>query len=134
MPNVKLPNLNSLTLTGYACAAAELRNTTAGKVVANFTLGHNDKWKDAGGEWHTDTLFLPCVAWATWAKVAADKIRKGSAVLVEGKLKQEKYEKDGIEVTATKCTVSRLQVLDVERREENEEQPDTSADVDDVPF
>jgi len=113
MADLRLPNLNSVTLAGYATSAPELRNTDGGATVANFSLGYNQRYQRAG-EWENRAHFFRCVAWGDIAERAAQFITKGTAVLVEGSLQQRTWEKDGQRQERVEVKVYRLQVLSKE--------------------
>jgi single-strand DNA-binding protein len=85
---------NYLTLTGNLTADPELRFTTDGKPVANFTVAHTARRydKSTGGYVDGDSLFMRCSVWGTMAENAAESLTKGARVVVQGKLTQRSYE------------------------------------------
>lgn len=100
-----------LTIVGNTTAPAELRFTPSGAAVASFTVAstprtfdrQSNEWKDG------DTLFMRCSAWRDMAENTAETLdQKGMRVVVQGRLKQRDYEKDG-----QKRTVVELEVEEV---------------------
>lgn len=90
------------TFTGKLTRDPELRYTTSGKAVTQFTIANSDSRKTPQGDWeNTRQLFLQCSIWNdenrgnNWAELAA-KLTKGQEVAVTGKLHTRKWEtKDG---------------------------------------
>jgi len=100
-----------ITVVGNLTADPELRFTPSGAAVANFTVAstprtfdkNTNEWKDG------DALFLRCAVWREAAENVAESLHKGTAVIVQGRLKQRSYEtKEG-----EKRTVVELEVDEV---------------------
>ena len=99
-----------ITVVGNLTADPELRFTPGGAAVANFTVAstprsfdkNTNEWKDG------EALFLRCTVWRQVAENVAESLFKGSAVIVQGRLKQRSYEKEG-----EKRTVYELDVEEV---------------------
>jgi single-strand DNA-binding protein len=78
----------------------ELRRTTNGSAVCNFSVATTESFKSKGEEkevtdWHAVTC------WGSLAEYAAEHLKKGSPVTVIGKLKTRSYEKDGVKKYVT---------------------------------
>lgn len=85
--------LNVVALQGRLARDPELRQTTAGKSVTNFTIAC-DRGKD-------QTDWFDVVAWEKSAEFICKYFRKGSMILVEGRLQSRKYQdKNGNNRTA----------------------------------
>ena len=100
-----------MTLVGNLTADPELRFTSSGAAVANFTVANNPRFFDRqSGEWKDgDPLFLRCNAWRQLAENVAESLTKGSRVIVQGRLKQRSFEtREG-----EKRTVIELDVAEV---------------------
>lgn len=82
-------NEPSITITGTACADAELRFTPSGKPVARLTVACNPRRLDQGtGEWVDGTAsFWTCEVWGPAAEHTAESVRKGDRVMVTGKVR-----------------------------------------------
>ena len=90
--------LPQVTATGNLTADPELRFTSSGKAVANWTIACNKKRKnEQTGEWEdVATCFLRCSIWEAKAEAAAEMLTRGAEVTVVGSLKQSEYtDKDG---------------------------------------
>ncbi|WOC12331.1 single-stranded DNA-binding protein [Gordonia sp. MP11Mi] len=83
-----------ITVVGNLTADPELRFTPSGAPVANFTVAstprtfdrQTNEWKDG------EALFLRCSIWRDAAENVTESLRKGTRVIVQGKLKQRSYE------------------------------------------
>ncbi len=83
--------LNRILLIGNLTRDPETRHTSSGAQVTNFTLAVNDR---RGGK--EETMFIRVETWNKTAEIAERFLKKGSQVLVEGKLKIDEYEtRDG---------------------------------------
>lgn len=87
-------NLNKAMLMGRLGHPPSMRESSAGTAVCKFSLATNhrqksgDKWEDVT-TWHNVTCF------GKTAENCKQYLDKGSAVLVEGRIENSKYEKDG---------------------------------------
>ena len=84
----------------------ELRTTTSGQTVANFSLAVSRSWRSQDGQQQDQTSFINCVAWGKVGEIIAQYVKKGSPLLVSGRLDQRSYEdKDGNKRTAFEVVV-----------------------------
>lgn len=84
-------DLNRVFLYGNLTRDPETRHTQSGAQVTTFSLAVNER--RSGKE---ETMFIKIDTWNKTAELCAQYLKKGSAVLVEGRLKIEEYEtKDG---------------------------------------
>ena len=100
-----------ITVVGNLTADPELRFTPSGAAVANFTVAstprtfdkNSNEWKDG------DALFLRCAVWREAAENVAESLHKGTAVIVQGRLKQRSYEtKEGEKRTVVELDVDEV--------------------------
>jgi single-strand DNA-binding protein len=82
----RLAEINKVLLSGRLTRDAELRFTPAGVAVATLPLAHNRRYRDDAGEWKEDTTYVTVTVFRRLAELAGERLRKGSAVLVEGRL------------------------------------------------
>lgn len=89
-------------ITGNLTRDPELRTTTSGTNVCSFSVAVNRTYKGADGENKEDVSYIDCVAWGKLGEVIANYAKKGSSVLVSGRLSQRSYEsKDGTKRSRT---------------------------------
>jgi single-strand DNA-binding protein len=100
-------NLN--ILRGNLARDPELRVvSTNGKQtsVVNFTVAVSREYTKANGEKDKVTTFVPCEAWDTGAEIISQSFKKGDLVLVEGSLRNDSWEKDGVKHNSLKIRVN----------------------------
>lgn len=147
MNPLRLGYLNSVQLTGRLVADPELRYTQKGVPVCDFRIATTRRFKNRdSGETQEETLFINVVAWRRQAELANDFLKKGSAVLVEGRLRSRQWESpQGEKRSAIEVVAGRLQFLDAPSGEakehpaehvgEEEAETDIKEDTDlDTPF
>lgn len=83
---------NKIILIGNLTKEAELRYTPNGDAVAGFRVACNYKY----GE-RSEVIFLDCSLFGKHAEGVAPYLTKGTLVYVEGRLKEDKWEADGVE-------------------------------------
>jgi len=83
--------VNNVSLIGRLGKDPEVRNTSSGKTVANFTIAV-DQYGSGGRK---TTSWIPVQAWEKLAEQAAKYLAKGSQVAVEGRLQQRSWEDQG---------------------------------------
>lgn len=86
----------------------EVRTTTDGKNVVNFTFASSERYIDKKGEQQSITEWINVVAFGKIAEICANQLKKGTMVFVEGKLKTDKYERDGKTMYSTKIVAAQV--------------------------
>lgn len=89
-----MANETILTIIGTLVGDPELRYTTSGTPVANFTVASNPRvfHKDSG-EWRNgEPIFLRCAIWRQPAEHVTESLSKGDRVIVQGRPQQRNYE------------------------------------------
>lgn len=83
-----------ITVVGNLTDDPELRFTSSGAAVANFTVASTPRFFDKNtSDWKDgDALFLRCSIWRQAAENVAETLTKGARVIVQGRLKQRSYE------------------------------------------
>jgi single-strand DNA-binding protein len=104
--------VNKVILIGNAGQDAELKSTSSGKNVANFSLAINEGFRDKAGKSGQRVEWVRCVAWNKLAEIAGKYVSKGRLVFVEGRLQTRQYEnREGTEKTVCEVVVTTLRVL-----------------------
>jgi single-strand DNA-binding protein len=105
--------LNRVTLLGNLVRDPELKSTTGGQSVCTFGLATNRTWKDAGGNDQSLPEFHTVVCWGKLAELAAQALKKGKAVYVEGYLKTRDWSdpESGKKLYRTEIIVENLILL-----------------------
>ena len=108
-----MASVNKVILVGNLGRDPETRTFPSGDQVCNATLATTDKWKDKqSGEMKEATEWHRLVFNGRLAEIAAQYLRKGSQIYVEGQIRTRKYQdKDGVEKYATDIRVDQMQML-----------------------
>lgn len=86
-------HIQRIEYEGYLAADAELKYFPSGDAVLNFRIGSTRKYNDKAGEEVKETTWMNCSITRTkWAEaLAAQKLEKGSHVIVFGRLRVNQY-------------------------------------------
>jgi single-strand DNA-binding protein len=91
--------LNKVTLIGNLGNDPEIRTTTGGNKVAQFSLATSRQWNSASGEKQEKTEWHKCVAWNPQAQrgtgladIIERYVKKGDKLFVEGRIEYRQYE------------------------------------------
>ena len=108
-----MASLNKVMLIGNLGRDPEVRYTTNGTAVANFTMATTDRWKDpASGDFKERTEWHRIVVWSKQAEIAGEYLRKGRQVFVEGSLQTREWtDRDGNKRYTTEVRAQRFQML-----------------------
>lgn len=101
--------MNRCVLIGNLTRDPELKTTTSGLSVCNFTIAVSRSFSSQGGEREAD--FIPVVVWRKQAENAAKYLRKGSQVCVAGAIQTRSYEVDGSRRYITEIVANEVQFL-----------------------
>ena len=105
-----MASYNRVVLMGNITRDPELR--TAGSTsVCDLGLAVNESYKDKDGTTRESTVFVDVVTWARQAETCAEYLRKGSPVLIEGRLQLDEWEKDGQKRSKLRVRADRVQFL-----------------------
>lgn len=85
---------NKIILIGNLTKDPELRYTPQGSPVTSFRLAVTSKYR-SGDEMKEDTLFIDVVVWGKQGESCSQYLSKGSPVLVEGRLRERRWETEG---------------------------------------
>jgi single-strand DNA-binding protein len=105
--------INKVILIGHLGADPETRAMPSGMTVANLRLATTESWKDKQSgeqqertEWHNVALF------GRLGEIAAEYLRKGSQVYIEGRLRTRKWQdKEGRDRYTTEIVGNEMQML-----------------------
>jgi len=104
-------DLNQCQFIGRLGKDPETRYMPNGDAICSFSIGTSSKWKDKAGEKHEATEWVNITAFGKLAEICAEYLKKGQQVFVSGKIKTDKYEKDGITRYSTKIIIDNMQML-----------------------
>jgi single-strand DNA-binding protein len=122
--------MNLVILRGNLARDPELRNINAnGKStsVVNFTIATSREFTKQNGETDKITTFVQCEAWDSGAEAIADSLKKGDLVMVEGSLRNDSWEKDGVKHSTMKIRVNNFGKLNRGSKKKDKESAETIA-------
>ena len=105
--------INKVILVGNLGQDPETRYMPSGKAVTNLRLATSDSWKDKQtGEQREQTEWHSVVMYDRLAEIAAEYLRKGAQIYVEGRLKTRKWQdKEGKDRYTTEIIANEMQML-----------------------
>jgi single-strand DNA-binding protein len=106
-----MASLNKWIGIGNLGKDPEVKVISNGTSVAKFSIACTEKYKDKSGEMKEVTEWISVEAWGKLAEICGKWLSKGKQVYIEGKLKTEKYEKDGVTKYSTKIVASEMKML-----------------------
>lgn len=116
--------LNKVFLIGRLTKDPVITYLPSGTPVVEFTVAYNRRYKDQSGEWREESHFFDVKGYGKSAEDWGTRFSKGYLVLVEGRLVQEKWEKEG--KTFSKVRIVAESVKLVSRPKGAEEQPEVT--------
>jgi single-strand DNA-binding protein len=106
-----MANMNRVFLIGNLTKDPEVRYTPGGRPVGDLRMAVNRKYRTQDGQEHDETCYVGIVVWGRQAETCGEYLRKGSPVLVEGRLQYEEWERDGQKNNRLRVVAERVQFL-----------------------
>jgi single-strand DNA-binding protein len=104
-------NLNKAFILGNLTRDPELRQTTTGQSVGSFSVATNSFYTDKSGQKQKRTEFHNVVVWGRQAEIVNQFLKKGSSILVEGRLQTRSWQdKQGQTHRTTEIISERIQL------------------------
>lgn len=113
--------MNIVMIRGNLARDPELRSVGSGEKstsVVNFTIATSREFTKANGEQDKVTSFIQCEAWDSAAEAIASSFKKGDLMMVEGSLRNDSWEKDGVKHSTLKVRVNNFGKIVKTRRSE----------------
>ncbi len=103
---------NKIILAGNLTRDIEIKYTQSGSAIGNTAIATSRKFKSSTGEQKEEVLFIDLTFFGRTAEIANQYLRKGSKVLVDGRLKLDQWTaQDGSKRSRHSVTVENLQML-----------------------
>ncbi|MEO0091414.1 MAG: single-stranded DNA-binding protein [candidate division WOR-3 bacterium] len=134
MADLRLGSLNYVVIMGRAVREPELKYTPKGNPICNFSIAVNRRYQDKETqEWKDDTSFFNIRAFGKWAEMCNDRLKKGSSVLIEGRLNSRTWtDQNGNKQRRVEIIANRVQILD-KLGSEPEPLPENDIDEENIP-
>jgi len=112
MADLKMPELNSVVIAGNLTKDPVFRETSNHTPVVNFHIAANRRFKNNNNQWQEDVCYVGVVAWNKLAESCRNRIKKGSAVLIDGELQSRTFKtEDDKNRTIVEIKAKRIQFL-----------------------
>jgi len=101
--------MNIMLLKGNLTRDPELRSVTTGEKqtsVVSFTVAVSKEFTRANGNQDKIVSYIQCEAWDSGAEAISASFRKGDLVIIEGSLRNDSWEKDGVKHSTLKVRVN----------------------------
>lgn len=107
-----MASLNKVMIIGRLTRDPELRYTPQGVQVCEMRIASSRAYRTPNGEKREDTVYVDVTTWRRQAEVAAQYLKKGREVFIEGHLTYDEWEtSDGQKRSKIRVTAQRLQFL-----------------------
>lgn len=138
---------NRVILVGNLTRDCELKYLQSGSAVATTGIATNRKFKNQNGEQKEEVMFIDLTFYGRTAEIANQFLKRGSKVLVEGKLRLDSWtDQNGNKKSKHSITVENLQMLGSKNENEpkvtyedkpmhqQDDVPEIDIDEDEIPF
>lgn len=109
--------MNKVILIGRIGKDAEVRKFESGAVKVTFTMATSEKYKGKDGNMVEQTEWHNVEMWGERAGKVAPYLLKGTQVMVEGKIRYDEYEKDGVKRRATSIACREFEFLSSKKQD-----------------
>ena len=103
-------NINTVVITGNLTSDPEVRYIGSGTAVVDLGIAVNSREKQ-GDEWVDRADFFDVTVWGKQAESCGQYLSKGSPVAVQGRLRLDRWEKDGAKRSKVKIVATSIQFL-----------------------
>jgi len=97
--------MNIVILKGNICRAPETRDVGKSSVT-DFGIAVNRRWKDQRGKEKEEVLFADCSAWGRTGETIEEYFKKGSPILIQGRLRLEQWEDKKTDEKRSKISIT----------------------------
>ena len=138
---------HTLIIVGNVGRDPEMRYTPSGQAVTSFSVASNRKYTSSNGEQVNETIWFRVSAWGKQAEVCNQYLKKGSRVLIEGRLTPDRatggprlwQKQDGTSAASFEVTAQTVRFLTTRAESESSTAGDsgdmaTAPAEDDIPF
>jgi len=105
-----MASFNRVVLVGNLTKDIELRHTKNNTAVTDISIAVNERVKK-NDQWVDEAHFFDITLWGRLAEIAAEYLSKGSSVLIEGRLKHDRWEQDGQKRSKVGIVGEKMQML-----------------------
>ncbi len=103
--------VNKVILIGNLGADPELRYTASGTAVAKFRIATTETYNDRQGNRQERTDWHRITAWGKLAEICGQYLSKGRQVYIEGSIRNDSWEQDGVKRYSYEIVAQNMQML-----------------------
>lgn len=85
-------DINTVTVSGNLTRDPEVRSVPGGQTVCGLRIAHNERFKNAEGEWADRTSYFDVTIWSGLGEWMGRNLHKGQKVVVSGRLKWREWD------------------------------------------
>lgn len=115
-----MSNFNQVIVMGNFTRDPQLSYTPSQTPVVEFGVAVNRKWTKQDGSQAEEVCFLECQCYGKRAEVIVKHFVKGNPIFIQGRLKQERWEKDGTQHSRIRIMIENFEFIG---RKESENEP-----------
>jgi len=115
-----MPSLNRVQIIGRLGKDPLEKTTKKGTKFSVFTVAVDRQWKDSDGNAHKEIDWFNVEAWGRLGEICLEYLKKGRLIFLEGRLRTDRYEKDGEVKFFTKVIARQMQMLDYQSQDKKE--------------
>jgi len=119
-------SLNSVNIMGNLTRDPELKYTPSGKAVCSISIANNRVFTK-NGEKVSEVSYFDVEVWGVVAENCVKYLTKGSGIIVEGRLKQDRWEKEGKTQSRVRITANNVHFMP-KKRDGEYSQPQTQSE------
>lgn len=109
-------SLNSVNIMGNLTRDPEMKYTSSGRAVCNLSIANNRIFSK-NGEKVSEVSYFDVEVWGVIAENCSKYLSKGSGIIVEGRLRQDRWEKDGKTQSRVRITANNVHFMPRKRDE-----------------
>jgi len=127
-----MKNVNTAVIAGNLTRDAELKYTKNSTAICEFAVACNDSRKNESGEYEDSPSFFDVTLFGKRAEGISKYLKKGQSVVVQGRLEQQRWEKDGQKRSKVVIIANEIELTGGKKSAESKGSADGFSD--DVPF
>jgi len=110
---MSIPTYNKVTMIARLGKDPDMRYTPGGKAILNLRVATDHNYQGADGKWINNSDWHNIEIWGDQAERLMETTRKGSTILIEGRISEETWEDDsGGKHYKTKIVANLVKILD----------------------
>ena len=119
-------SLNSVNIMGNLTRDPEMKFIPSGKAVCSLSIAHNRVYTK-NGEKVTEVSYFDVEVWGVAAENCSKYLTKGNGIIVEGSLRQDRWEKDGKAQSRVRITANAVHFMPKKQNNAAEPEPGMSS-------